>query len=254
MSEQNTIWYKTPEVIVTIITSICVLLGSVLTVLISNQKDIREIIVDTPNLDKINFVEYFGLEENKRFTYEVNYKSIENGKEFDSIYTTQVKVLNINTKDNITLIEFDNDIFFPQLHNDKFYLLFISNQVYSIPKEESKRIVSLFKNKSFDIKDSDYDILPDYNLPFFNNQIFSSTIPHSLRGDKMFINHVQYEGASNYFDGKKMMERHIYRIFNQTLSDESYSEFIPYYGFTKHIYHHKGSRIEHSILLKKIDK
>ncbi|GAE65408.1 hypothetical protein H3Z85_04435 [Chryseobacterium indologenes] len=250
MQNSNQKWYQIPEVIITLISTVCIMLTTIFTPIFTNEKDIREVFINTPNLDKINFLDYFGIKKNKIFTYEIIEKSIDDGAEYDSLYVVDVRVINIQTKDNISLVEFDNDILFPRKQKQKFYLLFISNMVYGIPQEQQIRVTEMFSKGNYKLRDSDFNVFPDYNLPFFHKQIFSSTIPHSLRGDKLYINHVQFEGTTNYFDGKKMTERMIYRIYNQTLSDQVYSEFIPYIGFTKHSYHHNGPRIEYNIELK----
>lgn len=247
-------WHKNIEARVTIISAICLMLTTVLVAVLTNERDVREVFVSTPDLDAINFIEYLGFQKNKVLKYKILERSTQDGKESEKIYIAEVKVLEIKNKKEIFLIELDNNLLFPLQEKEKQYLLIVSNLMYIISKDEESRVKEIFDKGNYILTDEDSQKQPDFILPFFDKQILPSPIPLYLRDDRMYLNHVEFEGSSNYFDGKKTLVRKIYRIYSQSLGDKSFSEFIPYLGFTHHSYYHEGSRLNYDIELLNTEK
>ncbi len=218
--------------------------------IISKEKEIKQVFINSPALDNVNFIEYFGLKKDKVYNYsvtETSYSDETQTKYIKDEFKVRIKVVDEYKINKGALYILDNDILNPTRTKSTQGILIVSNLVYFIDTVDVKAINRSKKNSDF-MPDFGDETKPNFILPFFDGQkIENNGINQFFRSDNLYQCYVQKEGSSNYFDGEKMIELPRYRLFYLTLPDTEYIEFIPYIGIHEINYHHNGTKIELNI-------
>lgn len=244
------------EIIVTIISSIVVVTITIIMGIINKQKEVKQVFINSPVLDNVNFVDYFGLKKNKVFHYIINetsYSEKDNKKYVKEEIRVKIKVIDEILINKGALFVLDNNIMNPQKSGVKSGVLIVSNLVFFIADDYVESYIKLVKGNKEQDEIINYDNNEMFNLPFFEGQKFGGDLLQYLRKDNLYQYYVQKEGSSNYFDGQKMIELPRYRLYYLTLPDTEYIEFIPYVGIVEINYHHNGTVIEKIIHLENVD-
>ncbi len=238
------------EIWITIISGVIILITTIVVGYLNMQKEEKQVFIYSPELDSVNFKDYFGLKKGKIFKYSIQNIEIINGLLKKDKKNINVRVIDEFTFNNNTLFILDNDFFNLQDKSTKTGVLFVGNLVYFISNNELDKLIKVFKGiDSF--KKIQFDGLEaEFILPFFNGQKISNDLFSLLRKDNRYIYVVQKEGSSLCFDGDKMIERPRYKLFSSTLPDSQLIEFIPYVGIVKINYHHNGSKNEQIVVLE----
>ena len=224
--------------------------------IINMKKEVKEIFMTSPNLDNVNFIEYFGLKKGKVFKYDIYEKeySDKNAEGFiEKNNRISIKVINEFPINNGALFVLDNNLFDPSLEKEKQGILIVSNLVYHIANDKIENFIRVAQNEqvsNFFGEESTEEI---FNLPFFNRKKYSDDITQFFRKDNHYQHYVQREGSYNHFDGEKMIELPKYRIYYISGPDTEYIEFIPYVGVSQINYLHKGTINEKTIYLTEVE-
>lgn len=236
------------EIRITIISSCVVILTNIMYFYFSQTKEVKEVLIHTPNLEKVDFKQYLGLEKNKTYRFQVDeiIDTIGNGRTKHKNYEINVKVIDYQKHNKYHLYILDNDILHPTKEKKTNGILLCSNIVYfldNVQLNELKEVLSK-KNKESSYEKINYSTM--YVLPFFDKQRIGEFGISIRRNDNRYIEYIQKEASTFYYDGEKMIERTKYRIYFETAPDFSYIEFIPYIGFIGTNYRHNGSIVEYT--------
>jgi len=241
------------EIIVTIFSSAIIALLTIVMGILNIQKEVKQVFINSPDLDNVNFIDYFGLKNGKIFNYDVYEKEATNDKKegyVEKHTKITIKVMDEIKINNGSLFILDNDIFNPSSQKEKQGILIVSNHVYQVIPEQIMEYISATKNKSI----VEYPAEKLFDLPFYNGKQFSDDMTQFFRGDNKYIYYVQKEGSSNYYDGQKMIELPRYKVYYISGPDTEYYEFIPYVGISRINYHHNGTEIERNIYLSEVEE
>ncbi|WP_332021134.1 hypothetical protein [Kaistella sp.] len=232
------------EIWTTIIASVVTIATVIATGYYTTKENTREIIINSPQLDDIDFEHYLGLKVGKIYEYsnEEIIDTIGDGKTKYNLKNIKITVKDVKNLNGNKLFILDNDILAPDVKSTKNGILLCSNIVYFLNTEQLSFIEKIVKNKAIDSEN--FSFTKSFTLPFYNKQKMGDFLPTLIRDDNMYIDFVQREGSYFYYDGNKMIEREQYRIFTETNNAFSYVEFVPYVGFVKTNYKHDGSKIE----------
>lgn len=240
------------EILVTIITSLLVIITIIVMGIITMQKEVQQVIINTPELEKVDFVQYFGLKKNKTFHFTKRTLEGNSTKESNE-QKIQVKIVDEIKTENGVLFILNNDLLNPSLNESNSGILIVSNLVFFLDELETENIKKYVTGKKVDFDKNSSTYLEKFILPFFHGQKFGGDIFDYVRKDNKYSYYVQKEGSSNFFDGEKVIERQRYRLYFVTLPDTSYIEFIPYVGIVSLNFHHNGSKNEEIVELIKVE-
>jgi len=243
------------EIIVTIVSSFLVATITIFMGIIGLKKEIKETIVYVPQLENVNFPDYFGLKKGKVFNYHIYEKEAipEKGPEYsEKNYTIKVSVYDEIKQGNVSLFLLDNNIIYPTKEKQDHGILLVGNQVYLLDGKNLTEYKRILLGDTSNFKDVP-DLKISYILPFFDKQRVTDDTKQLMRKDNLYQDFVNKESMVVHLNGDSINQKPQYKIASLTLGSDELRTFIPGKGFTEISYHHNGSVSEYSAYLESVE-